>query len=84
MEHIYDYWKGRSLVYERTLKSMIATPVDPAELSVFTEVQKIPVKRKVKNFRITQVYGSLTGQQILGKSVEMEKEEQIKKTHHEE
>ena len=76
----YDYWKFRSLAYERTLKSMIATPVDPAQLSMFTEVQKFPVKRKGKNFRITQVYGSLTGQQILEKRIEMEKEEQIKKT----
>ena len=76
----YEYWKGRSLAYERILKSMIATPVDTAQLSVFTEVQKFPVKRKGKNFRITQVYGSLTGQQILEKRVEIEKEEQIKKT----
>lgn len=38
---------------------MAESPIDPADIPAFTAVQKFPKKKKTKNFRITQVYGSM-------------------------
>ena len=69
------YWTAKAHNYEKALKNMSQSPIDPAEIPNLTAVQKFPKKKKGKNFRITQVYGSLTGNQILDKRLEMEKEE---------
>ena len=72
------YWRAKAKKYEEELQKLADTPIDPAEIPALTAVQKFPIK-KSKNFRITQVYGSLTGNQILEKRLKMEKEEEMKK-----
>ena len=73
------YWKIKYERMQSSMETLVETPIDPEEVRELTQprVQRYPAK-KSKNFRITQVHGSLTGQDILKKREEMEREEQAK------
>ena len=75
---IREYWKEKYQKLQNAMKDVISTPISPEEISKLTKIEKFKVK-KSKNFRITQVCGSLRAKDILSKCEELEAEENEKK-----
>lgn len=74
------YWKKKYQIIQKQLKTVIETPISPEEVPELTKIDKFRLK-KTKNFRITQIHGSLRGRDILKKREELEAtfNEKIKK-----
>ena len=72
-----EYWKKKCLQYEEKLEEISKIPFSPDEIEELTSIEKIKIS-KSKNFRITQVSGSMRGEDILNKRLELEEQEQLK------
>ena len=73
-----SYWEKKYHKLVDNVESIIVVPVTPEELDLpGARIEKFRVKKN-KNFRITSVYGSLKGKNILEKRELVEKENEVK------
>ena len=68
------YWKRKYASLQEKFTEISETPISPEEIKELTTIDKIKIKKN-KSFRITQVSGSMRGEDILNKRIELQEEE---------
>ena len=72
------YFKMKYESMSKKYKETLESPITPEDIPAFSKVDKFKPK-KIKNFRITQVTGSLEAKDVYKKRLEMEAVEETKK-----